>query len=118
MGVGGDKQTEPPVVSQTISVMGNATAPVSPLTTIVPVAPTFEVPMAKSWVVLELAMRTTPSPLIVDIRAIVSGTGEVSATMKRVLTPEVCGASTTLAQTNRIARLVSPMTPVGEKPKT
>ena len=36
-------------VSHTVSVNGRATPPVSPLTVIVPVAPTFVVPIAKTW---------------------------------------------------------------------
>ena len=116
VGVGGAKQVEPPVVSQTVSV--NGSTPASALTTIVPVAPTLEVPIANSWVAAEPGMRTTPSPLTVAISAIVSGTGEVSATMKRLLTPGVGSAGAVLSQRNRMARLVSGMDAVGEKPNT
>ena len=59
-GAGGARQAPRLFVSHTVSVTGSTVPPVSALTTIVPVDPTFDVPTANTWVADALAMRTTP----------------------------------------------------------
>src|SRR5262245_56127986 len=79
-GAGGARQAPTLFVSQTVTVTGSAIPPVSALTTIVPAAPTFDVPTANTSVSDALPICTTPSPSTVVMSAIVSGIGVAAVT--------------------------------------
>src|SRR5262245_45533661 len=78
--------------------MGRVADPVSAVTVIAPLAPTFTVATANTPAPFGPGMFTMPSPLGVATRATISGVGVVDADRRRVLSPDNTDAGLALLQ--------------------
>ena len=96
---GGDKQAPVPgFVSQINNAKGNVASPVSAVTEISPLAPTFTVATAKALAPKGPGSLTIPSPVGVAASATMSGTGTFDADSSSVFRPVVTGAGLALEQ--------------------